>query len=68
MPTCSWDFCGLKSVAFDFNLLYLFAKQDAIYFYRKQYYEEAITLLNKAIKNEKADKTLYKNRGGRVLS
>jgi len=31
--------------------------------FTKQYYEEAITLLNKAIKNEKADKTLYKNRG-----
>ena len=33
---------------------------------RKGFYEEAVVLLNKAIKEEKNERTLYINRGGGI--
>ena len=33
--------------------------------YRRRYFSEAVTLLNKAIKEEKNEKGLYLNRGGK---
>ena len=35
-----------------------------IILYSKQFYDEAVVLLNKAIKEEKHEKGLYINRGG----
>ena len=32
--------------------------------FRKEFYDEAVVLLNKAIKGEKKEKGLYLNRGG----
>jgi hypothetical protein len=39
----------------------------AVECFNKGYYEEAIILLNKAIKGEKREKGLYINRGGRCF-
>jgi len=39
----------------------------AVECFSKGYYEEAIILLNKAIKGEKREKGLYINRGGMYL-
>lgn len=37
----------------------------AVHCYAKGFYEEAVLLLNKAIKGEKSEKGLYINRGGK---
>jgi hypothetical protein len=38
------------------------------HFYSKGFYNEAVVLLNKAIKEEKNEKGLYINRGGWFMS
>ena len=40
----------------------------AVECFTKGFYEEAIILLNKAIKGEKSEKGLYVNRGGKCLA
>ena len=37
-------------------------------FYSKGFYDEAVVLLNKAIKGEKKEKGLYINRGGKYTA
>ena len=35
--------------------------------FRQRYFDEAVTLLNQAIKEEKSEKGLYLNRGGELV-
>lgn len=64
-----------KDLPTDHQLLANFQRQVlltyndfAIQCYDKGFYDDAIVLLNKAIKSEKAEKGFYVNRGGSKIS
>ena len=62
-----WEERGCKNLKYPAlitNSSLSFTAHVLVYFLSKGFYDEALVLLNKAIKGEKKEKGLYINRGG----